>query len=101
MHGSGENAAGARPMTQPMVRTFRAPDSAAAIAAVKAALGPEAVILATRQVDGGLFRRPEVEITAALEPPRLPPPAPVSPVNAARGYAAAAATAPAAPSATP
>jgi flagellar biosynthesis protein FlhF len=56
-------------MTQPTVRTFRAPDSASALAAVKAALGPEAVILATRAVDGGLFRRPEVEITAALEPP--------------------------------
>ncbi|MFY3746452.1 flagellar biosynthesis protein FlhF, partial [Anaeromyxobacter sp. Red801] len=52
----------------PTVRTFRAPDSAAALAAVKAALGPEAVILATRTVDGGLFRRAEVEITAALEP---------------------------------
>jgi flagellar biosynthesis protein FlhF len=56
-------------MTRPMVHTFRAPDSAAALAAVKAALGPEAVILATRSVDGGLFRRAEVEITAALEPP--------------------------------
>lgn len=74
-------------MTQPMVRTFRAPDSAAALAAVKAALGADAVILATRQVDGGLFRKPEVEITAALEPPRLEPVAPVSPI---RGYAASA-----------
>jgi flagellar biosynthesis protein FlhF len=73
-------------MTQPMVRTFRAADSAAALAAVKAALGADAVILATRQVDGGLFRRPEVEITAALEPPFLQPVAPVSPI---RGYAAA------------
>ncbi len=53
------------PMT-PTVRTFRAPDSSAALAAAKAALGPEAVILATRAVDGGLFRRAEVEITAAL-----------------------------------
>jgi flagellar biosynthesis protein FlhF len=52
----------------PNVRTFRAPDSAAALAAVKAALGPEAVILSTRAVDGGLFRRQEVEITAALGP---------------------------------
>jgi flagellar biosynthesis protein FlhF len=50
----------------PTVRTFRAPDSNAALAAVKAALGPEAVILSTRTVDAGLFRRPEVEITAAL-----------------------------------
>jgi flagellar biosynthesis protein FlhF len=35
---------------------------------VKAALGSDAVILSTRSVDGGLFRKPEVEITAALEP---------------------------------
>jgi len=57
----------------PTVRTFRAPDSAAALAAVKAALGAEAVILSTRTVDGGLFRRPEVEITAAVDPPPAPP----------------------------
>jgi flagellar biosynthesis protein FlhF len=56
----------------PTVRTFRAPDSASALAAVKAALGPDAVILSTRAVDGGLFRKPEVEITAALEPPGPP-----------------------------
>ena len=63
----------------PTVRTFRAPDTASALAAVKAALGSDAVILSTRTVDGGLFRRPEVEITAALEAPappraRRPPP---------------------------
>lgn len=64
----------------PLVRTFRAPDSSAALAAVKAAFGPEAVIVSTRTVDAGLFRRPEVEITAAAGP--LPePPAPVSPVR--------------------
>jgi flagellar biosynthesis protein FlhF len=73
----------------PTVRTFRAPDSAAALAAVKAALGAEAVILSTRTVDGGLFRRPEVEITAAAEPPappprRRPPPAPAAEVEPRR-----------------
>jgi flagellar biosynthesis protein FlhF len=51
-----------------LVRTFRAPDTAAALAAVKAALGPDAVLLATRTVEGGLFRKPEVEVTAALGP---------------------------------
>lgn len=51
----------------PTVRTFRAPDPAAALAAVKAALGADAVILSTRTVDGGLFRKAEVEITAAVE----------------------------------
>src|SRR5512147_2970406 len=60
------------PMT-PNVRTFRAPDPAAALAAVKAALGADAVILSTRTVDGGLFRRPEIEITAAVEHPSPPP----------------------------
>lgn len=50
----------------PTVRTFRAPDTNAALAAVKAALGSEAVILSTRSVDAGMFRRAEVEITAAL-----------------------------------
>lgn len=58
----------------PTVRTFRAPDAAAALAAVKAALGPEAVILSTRAVDGGLFRRAEVEVTAALEDASGPAP---------------------------
>ncbi len=67
----------------PTVRTFRAPDSAAALAAVKAALGAEAVILSTRTVDGGLFRRPEVEITAAAEPPAPPPRRRSPPVPAA------------------
>jgi len=58
------------------VRTFRAPDAAGALEAVKAALGPEAVILATREVGGGLFRRPEIEVTAALtEEPAKPAPA--------------------------
>ncbi len=47
------------------VRTFRAADSASALAAVKAALGPEAILISTRTVQGSLFRRPEVEVTAA------------------------------------
>jgi flagellar biosynthesis protein FlhF len=59
------------------VRTFRAPDSASALAAVKAALGPDAILISTRTVQGGLFRRSEVEVTAAsgplLEDPRTPP----------------------------
>jgi flagellar biosynthesis protein FlhF len=48
------------------VRNFRGPDVAAALSSVKDALGPEAIILATREVGGGLFRRPEIEVTAAL-----------------------------------
>jgi flagellar biosynthesis protein FlhF len=57
-------------------RTFRAPDPAAALAAVKAALGPDAVLISTRTVEGGLFRRPEIEVTAALPDPAAPPDAP-------------------------
>ncbi len=81
----------------PTVRTFRAPDSNAALAAVKAALGPEAVILATRAVDAGLFRKAEVEITAAIGPieedvPR-PRPRPRSAAAAVAAHALAAAPA--------
>ncbi|MBE2252114.1 MAG: flagellar biosynthesis protein FlhF [Myxococcus sp.] len=54
-------------------RTFRAPDTRSALAMVKAALGPEAIIIATREVSNGLFRPKEIEVTAAL-----PEPGPVS-----------------------
>jgi len=47
------------------VKTFRAPDPRAALDAVKAAFGDEAVILHTREVRGGLWGRAEIEITAA------------------------------------
>ncbi|MBK7864772.1 MAG: flagellar biosynthesis protein FlhF [Archangiaceae bacterium] len=49
-----------------MIRTFRAPDAREALEAIKLALGPDAVILGTREVKGGLFRKNEVEVTAAL-----------------------------------
>jgi flagellar biosynthesis protein FlhF len=48
-----------------MVKTFRAADPRAALAAVKAAFGEEAVILQTREVGGGLWGKAEIEITAA------------------------------------
>ncbi len=48
------------------VRTFRAADTRAALAAVKAALGPGAVILSTAEIAGGLFRKPQIEVTAGL-----------------------------------
>ncbi len=61
-----------------LVKTFRAADARSALAAVKAALGSEAVILSTSRVPGGLFRKDEVEVTAALAPPEpAPEPAPV------------------------
>ncbi len=55
------------------VRTFRAETPRAALAAVKAALGPEAVILATRELKGTLLTRGGVEVLAA--PPAPPEPA--------------------------
>jgi flagellar biosynthesis protein FlhF len=50
-------------------RTFRAPDSRSALAMVKAALGPDAIIIATREVSNGLFKPKEIEVTAALPEP--------------------------------
>ena len=70
-----------------MVRTFRAPDARSALAAVKAAMGSEAVILSTQQVGGGLFQRPEVEVTAALEPKAEPPSTQSAPLPVAHGAA--------------
>jgi flagellar biosynthesis protein FlhF len=55
-------------------RTFRGADARGALAAVKSALGPDAIILSTREVGGGLFRNTEVEVTAALEEPVPRPP---------------------------
>lgn len=71
------------------VRTFRAPDSASALAAVKAALGPDAILISTRTVQGGLFRRAEVEVTAASGPLIEEPPAGSRPAAASqvRAYA--------------
>jgi flagellar biosynthesis protein FlhF len=50
----------------PIVRTFRAPDPRAALAAIKAALGDEAVIVSTREVRANLWSKPEIEVTATL-----------------------------------
>ncbi|MBL8912835.1 MAG: flagellar biosynthesis protein FlhF [Archangium sp.] len=56
-------------------RTFRAPDTRSALAMVKAALGSDAIIVATREVENGLFRPKEIEVTAAV-PEATPAPAP-------------------------
>ncbi len=61
-------------------RTFRAPDTRSALAMVKAALGSEAVILATKEVDNGLFRAKEIEVTAGL--PQAPAQTKVLPAKA-------------------
>lgn len=49
------------------IRTFRAATPREALEAVKKALGPNAVVLSSREVPGGLFRPPAVEVTAAPE----------------------------------
>jgi flagellar biosynthesis protein FlhF len=54
------------------VKTFRAPDPRAALDAVKAAFGEEAVILHTREISGGLWGKPEIEITAASSGDAIP-----------------------------
>ncbi len=61
------------------LKLFRAPAMAAAMAQVRAELGPDALILGSRRVAGG------VEITAALEPDDpLPPSLPLLPPEPAR-----------------
>ena len=55
----------------PMIRTFRAPDARAALTAVKAAFGSDAVIIETKQIGGGLFGRPHIEVTAASAAPTV------------------------------
>ena len=71
----------AKPMTPPSsARTFRAPDARSALAAVKEAFGADAIIVSTRQVPGGLFRKAMVEVTAA---PAASPAAPATPRSVA------------------
>ena len=55
------------------IRKYRAVDMKSAIARIKADMGPDAVILSTKQVTNtngafGIFARPLIEITAALDP---------------------------------
>lgn len=77
-------------------RTFRAPDSRSALAMVKAALGPDAIIIATREVSNGLFRPKEMEVTAAL-----PEPGPLSKALDSQPWATAKATTQSTPAASP
>ena len=65
--------------SKPM-RTFKGADARAALAAVRDAFGPDAVIISTRHISGGWFRRAHVEVTAApvspapVRMPTAPPP---------------------------
>ena len=44
-------------MNQNTVRTFRAQDPKAALDIVKAMMGPEAIIISTREVGGSFFQK--------------------------------------------
>src|SRR5215475_2095059 len=63
------------------VKRFEAADMAEALRLVKLALGPDAVILATRQIKKGggtfgIFGRSFVEVTAAVDREAVDPPPP-------------------------
>ncbi|AKU93008.1 flagellar biosynthesis protein FlhF [Vulgatibacter incomptus] len=65
------------------IRSFRGADAKEAFAAVRAALGGEAVVLSAREIPGGLLRKNGVEVLAMAHAPRSParplaelPPAP-------------------------
>lgn len=72
---------------QANVRTFRAETPRAALAAVKRALGPEAVILATRELKAGLLSKGGVEVIAAPPAPAASEPAPAPKPTKARAEA--------------
>lgn len=67
------------------VERFQAQDMAQAMAMIRERLGPDAVILHSRTVRRGLFRRPYLEVIAAVDDK----PAPIVPPMAAKGTAAA------------
>lgn len=54
------------------LRTFRAADPRAALAAVRTALGDDAIIVGTREIGGRLWGQPEIEITASGPPQNDP-----------------------------
>lgn len=53
-------------------KKFVAADMREALSAVKHELGPNAVIVSTRQLGGGLFKKRQLEVTAAVEEPVMP-----------------------------
>lgn len=57
-------------MEQSTIRTFRGANAREALAAAREALGPDAVVLHTREVPPGIFRAPMFEVVAALDDAR-------------------------------
>jgi flagellar biosynthetic protein FlhF len=53
-------------------RTFRGSTPRAALDAVKMAYGPEAIVLATREISGSVFRNREIEVLASPPTPTEP-----------------------------
>lgn len=73
------------------IQKFEADNMRDALAQVKRALGPEAIVISTREIRRGLLGT-GIEVTAALDPDesseKPPPPRPTSPAPAARVPAA-------------
>ena len=63
-------------------KRFEAADMRQALAQVKRELGPDAVIVSSRQLRGGVFGGSRLEITAGLAPPPTAPPRPQDPAPA-------------------
>jgi flagellar biosynthesis protein FlhF len=64
-------------------KKYQAANMRAALEAIKQDLGADAMIVATRQLDGGLFKKPRLEVTATAPPPAPPvaAAAPAAPVD--------------------
>ena len=74
---------------RPEQRVVCAPNSRAALAAVRAALGPEAVVVGCREVSKGIFQGTQIEVTA--RPPDTPDTeTPEEPAPPASGFDASA-----------
>src|SRR5689334_22743671 len=72
------------------LKTYTGPDMASALASVKAELGPDAIIVATREVrKASLLREGLVEVTAALDASDIHTASPVVAKAAANKYAKA------------
>jgi flagellar biosynthesis protein FlhF len=61
------------------IRKFEAPDMREALALVKRELGPDAMVIATRQLKKGLIGGGSVEVTAAVDEPETPAGGPSGP----------------------
>jgi flagellar biosynthesis protein FlhF len=101
---AGNAMNGSKTMSHSTIRTFRAGSVREALAKVRAALGPDAVVLQATEVAGNLFRKAEFEVTASLDDSLIAAPGAGVPQNSAQLSAAlhqGIAPAPRPPSMTP